>query len=122
MDLEDIDSWYDDQKTKLTEEYNSKLKKTDESFKIEPVEEEKKKQAEKKINNMRDEMNKRHGELKKDYLKQMKALHKKYEEKVKDKLANNLNKHFRKHKFKMWKKKHLKFLIKEKKSKEEKKS
>jgi len=122
MDLEDIDLWYDEQKTNLTEKYHAKLKKVDESFKIEPVDEEKKKQANQKINKTRDEMNKKHKELKKDYLKKMKALHKKYDEKVKNKLANNLDKHFRKHKFDMWKKKHLKFLIKQKKSKEEKKS
>ena len=38
MDIEDIDAWYEDRKNSLTEKYHEKIKKTDASFKIKPIE------------------------------------------------------------------------------------
>ena len=122
MDIEDIDEWYEEQKNILTEKYQEKLKKIDASFKIKAIEDDKSPESKEYIKKRRDEISQKHKVHKKEYLKQMKELHREYDTKIKNKLDNNLTRHFRKHNFTMWKKKHLKFLKKFKKEKKKKES
>ena len=92
MDPEEVDFWYEEQKERLTDEYQSKLRTS--------------KNPEK---------------LKKEFLKSMKDLHIKYEQSSDKSVKSNLTRHFRNHKINMLKKRIMKPLdrLKERFEKEE---
>jgi len=95
MDIEDIDTWYEDKKELLTEKYNKTLKKKEKKQRI--PKDEKDADVVKKIReNLR-------LKLKAKYLVKMKKLHRRYDKKIKKKLNQNLKKHFFKHRITMWK-------------------
>ncbi len=104
MDIEDIDSWYDDKKEAITAAYHKKLKKADEDF------------AKKLLNTKKEdkdavykELNQKHDSLKKEYDRNMDRLHSDYDKKIKEKLKSNLKLHFMRHRIRLWKRKHFKF-------------
>lgn len=75
MDEEDLDSWYEESKDRITEFYNLQLKKAD--MKLKP---EKRQSA--------------HEKLKQSYEKKLKKLHANYEKKAERMINSGLKKHF----------------------------
>ena len=117
MDEEELDEWYESEKERLTEEYQLKLKKAEDKQRelnriklLQEADLKKKTEEAKKTGKPIPEPVKKeekkqdfHAMLKKDFLLKMKKLHKDYDEKSKNLVSNNLNKHFRKHRWKMFK-------------------
>jgi hypothetical protein len=130
MDIEDIDSWYDDKKEDLTDVFNKKVIKADNKFDIKfskinlviPKDEAHKNKLKQQKEDLVNEKEKYHNKLKQDYLKSMDNLHKNYDSKIKNKLDSGLKFHFLKHRIKMWSKKHLNWFyeLKDKKKKDKK--
>ncbi len=75
MDEEDLDSWYEERKERITEFYNQQLRKAD--LKLKP---QKRPVA--------------HEKLKNSYEKQLKSLHAQYEKRAEKMINGNLKKHF----------------------------
>ena len=77
MDIEDIDSWYDDKKEDLTDVFNKKVIKADNKFDIKfskinlviPKDEAHKNKLKQQKEDLVNEKEKYHNKLKQDYLK-----------------------------------------------------
>lgn len=103
MDIEDIENWYDEKKEYLTTNYRAKV---DKAVKF-GISNKKNKHDKKSFNIILDNKKK----LKASYLVSMKKLHNDYDTKIKNSLSRGLSIIFLKHRFSMWKKKNLGFII-----------
>jgi len=121
MDLEDIDSWYEEKKAALEEKYLENVKKID-SKKTFPILLEVKKDTKIEKNKSIESAKEK---LKKKFEKDMVSLHKEYEKKSKKVINKNLKNHFSKHRIDMLKTRFLDwkpvrdFLLKHQKKKKE---